>query len=36
MKKVIAFVILAFALACGIAATALHSDLAEACQSQRC
>jgi len=36
MKKIIALVILAFALACGAAMTTLHSDLAQACQSQAC
>jgi hypothetical protein len=36
MKKIIALIILSFALACGAAVTTLHSDLAEACQSQGC
>jgi hypothetical protein len=36
MKKIIALVILAFALACGGAVTTLHSELAQACESQSC
>lgn len=36
MKKIIALIILALALAGGSAMTALHSNLADACQDQRC
>jgi hypothetical protein len=34
--KILAIIAVCLALACGAAAMALHSDLAEACQAQRC
>jgi len=36
MTKILAIIALGLALACGTAATALHSGLAETCQAQGC